>query len=115
MSREGMTRLEERVRAMVTGADGDSSAVMVMLAHEFRANPSQLFAAWEELAASGSLERRRIPETVVSALEVVHDAVVALGAPESDRYQGLMNVARGVVDLAARAIANYHRSSPGHP
>src|SRR5262245_4228454 len=106
-----MVRLEERVRAMVTGANGDASAVMVMLAHEFRANSSQLFAAWDELAASGSLERRRVPERVVSALEVVHDAVVALGVPESDRYQGLMNVARGIVDLVARQLTTYLRSS----
>jgi hypothetical protein len=110
-----MARLEERVRAMVTGADGDINAVMVMIAHEFRANPTQLFSAWEELGASGSLERRRVPERVVSALEVVHDAVVALGAPDSDRYQGRMTVARGIVDLVARAVTDYHRSSQSHP
>jgi hypothetical protein len=100
---------------MVTGADGDTDAVMVMLAHEFRANSSQLFAAWDALGASGSLERRRVPERVASALEVVHDAVVALGVPESDRYQGLMSVARGIVDLMARQLANYHRSPRTHP
>src|SRR5262245_17748208 len=110
-----MARLEERVRAMVTGADGDANAVMVMLAHELRANSTQLFAAWEELAASGSLARRRVPESVVSALELVHDAVVALGVPEGDWYQGPITVARGIVDLVARAVANYHRSSQRLP
>ena len=29
MTREGLARLEERVRAMVAGADGDVNAVMV--------------------------------------------------------------------------------------
>jgi len=77
---------------MVTGADGDTDAVMVMLAHEFRRIRPALLRHGRSSGPLVRSKRRRVPERVASALEVVHDSVVALGVPESDRYQGLLSV-----------------------
>ncbi|PYN96126.1 MAG: hypothetical protein DMD89_18245 [Candidatus Rokuibacteriota bacterium] len=69
-----------------------------------------LLVAWEELAALGSQEGHRVPETVEWARGLVNEVLhERLRLPSGDkRWRTLMPVAHGIVDLLARGIQNYH-------
>jgi hypothetical protein len=50
MSQEGMARLEEVVRAVVTGSEGALEAAMMVLAAELRTRPKLLLDALKDSA-----------------------------------------------------------------
>src|SRR6266849_2104127 len=109
MSWKGMARLEESVRTMVKGADGDPETVKTGLTQELMSSRLSLLAAWEELAALGSHERRRVPETVEWARGLVNEILserLRLTGGEK-RWRNLMPVAPSIVDLLARGIQTY--------
>ncbi len=100
MSQEGMARLEEIVRAAVTGPERVPDSTMTVLAAELRTRPNLLLHALKELSDLGSELRHRAPDAVESMRGLVNEALRASGF--RDQWPGLVAVARGIVDLVAR-------------
>ena len=105
MSQDGMARLEEVVRAVVTDAEGTSGPAMAVLAAELRTRPKLLLDTLKELSDLGSQSRERVPEVVDWARELTNDILRAFGF--RDRSPNLVPVAQGIVDLMARETQNY--------
>jgi hypothetical protein len=100
MSQEGMARLEEIVRAAVTGPERVPDSTMTVLAAELRTRPNLLLHALKELSDLGSESRHRAPDAVESMRGLVNEVLRASGF--RDQWPGLVAVARGIVDLVAR-------------
>ena len=100
MSQEAMARLEEMVRAVVTGSEGAPEWAMRVLAAELRTRPKLLLDALKELSDLGSESRHRAPEAVESMRGLVNEVLRASGF--RDQWPGLVPVAQGIVDLMAR-------------
>jgi hypothetical protein len=100
MSQDGMARLEEIVRAVVTGPDGVPDSTMTVLAAELRTRPKLLLDALKELSDLGSESRHRAPDAVDSMRGLVSEVLRASGF--RNQWPGLVPVARGIVDLVAR-------------
>jgi hypothetical protein len=105
MSRDGMARLEEVVRAAVTGAEGSPELAMAMLATELRTHPNLLLDALKELSDLGSQSRHRAPAAVVRARGLVNGVLRACGF--HDRWPDLVPVAQGITDLMERDTQDY--------
>jgi hypothetical protein len=95
-----MARLEEIVRAVVTGAEGTPEPAMKVLSAELRTHPKFLLDALKELSDLGSESRHRVPDGVESMRGLVNEVLRAGGF--RDQWPGLVPVARGIVDLMAR-------------
>ena len=100
MSQEGMARLEEVVRAVVTGSEGAPEAAMMVLAAELRTRPKLLLDALKELGDLGSESRNRAPDTVHRARRLVNEILRTFGF--RDGWPNLGPVAQGIVDLMGR-------------
>jgi len=100
MSQEGMARLEEIVRAVVTGPAAVPDSTMTVLAAELRTRPKLLLDALKELSDLGSEARHRAPDAVESMRRLVNEVLRASGF--RDQWSGLVPVAQGIVDLVAR-------------
>jgi len=100
MSQEGMARLEEIVRAVVTGPEGVPGSTMTVLAAELRTRPKLLLDALKELSDLGFESRYRAPDAVESMRGLVNEVLRAWGF--RDQWPGLVPVAQGIVDLMAR-------------
>jgi hypothetical protein len=100
MSADGVARLEEIVRAVVTGAEGTPEPVTKVLAGELRTHPKLLLDALKELSDLGSESRHRAPDAVEWARGLVHEVLRAFGF--HDRWPNIVPVAQGIVDLMAR-------------
>ena len=100
MSQEGMARLEEIVRAVVTGPEGVPGSTMTVLAAELRTRPKLLLDALKELSDLGFESRHRAPDAVESMRGLVNEVLRAWGF--RDQWPGLVPVAQGIVDLMAR-------------
>ncbi len=92
MSQDGMTRLEEVVRAVVTDAEGTSGPAMAALAGELRTRPKLLLDTLKELSDLGSQSRERVPEVVDWARELTNEILRAFGF--RDRWPNLVLVTR---------------------
>ena len=77
MSRDGMARLQEVVRAAVTGAEGSAEPAMAILATELRTHPNLLLDALKELSDLGSQSRHRAPAAVDRARWLVNGVLRA--------------------------------------
>lgn len=111
MSQEGIARLEEIVRAVVTGSEGAPEATIRGLAAELRTHPKLLLDALKELSDLGSESRDRAPATVESMRGLVHEVLRVLGF--RDQWPGHVPVAHGIVDLIAREAQTYHQQREG--
>ena len=101
MSQDGMSRLEEIVRAVVTSPEGGSDSTMTVLAAELRTRPKLLLDALKELSDLGSESRHRAPDAVNDSMRgLVSEVLRAAGF--RNQWPGLVPVARGIVDLVAR-------------
>jgi hypothetical protein len=100
MSQEGLARLEEIVRAVVTSPKEVPGSTMTLLAAELRTRPKLLLDALKELSDLGSEPRHRAPDAVDSMRGLVNRVLRASGF--RDQWPGLLQVARGIVDLMAR-------------
>lgn len=105
MSQDGMARLEEVVRAVVSDAEGTPGLAMAVLAAELRTRPKLLLDTLKELSDLGSQSRERVPEVVDWARELTNEVPRAFGF--RDRWPNLVPVAQGIVDLMARQTQNY--------
>jgi hypothetical protein len=105
MSQDGMARLEEVVRAVVTDAEGTSGPAMAVLAAELRTRPKLLLDTLKELSDLGSQPRERVPEVVDWARDLTNEILRAFGF--RDRWPNLVPVAQGIVDLMARETQHY--------
>jgi hypothetical protein len=100
MSQEGIARLEEVVRAVVTGSEGAPEAAMMVLAAELRTRPKLLLDALKELGDLGSESGNRAPDTVHRARRLVNEILRTFGF--RDGWPNLGPVAQGIVDLMGR-------------
>lgn len=105
MSRDGMARLEEVVRAAVISAEGGAEPAMAMLATELRTHPNLLLDTLKELSDLGSQSRHRAPAAVDRARGLVNGILRACGF--HDRWPNLVPVAQGITDLMERETQNY--------
>ncbi len=105
MSQDGVARLEEIVRAVVIGAEGNADPGMKVLAAELRTHPKLLLDALKELSDLGSESRPRAPDAVEWARGLVNEVLRPFGF--RDRWPNLVPVAQGIVDLMARETQTY--------
>ena len=105
-----MARLEEVVRAAVTGAEGSPELAMARLATELRTHPNLLLDALKELSDLGSQSRHRAPAAVVRARGLVNGVLRACGF--HDRWPELVPVAQGITDLMERDTQDYGEPHP---
>jgi hypothetical protein len=99
MSQDGMARLEEIVRAVVTGSAGVPDPTTRVLAAELRTHPKLLLDALKELSDLGCESRHRASDAVESMRGLLNEVLRASGF--RDQWPGLEPVVRGIVDLVA--------------
>ena len=100
-----MARLEEVVRAAVTGAEGSPELAMAMLATELRTHPNLLLDALKELSDLGSQSRHRAPAAGDRARRLGNGVLRTCGYHE--RRPNLVPVAQGIMDLMERETQDY--------
>lgn len=101
MSRDGMARLKEVVRAAVAGAEGSPELAMAMLATELRTHPNLLLDVLKELSDMGSQSRHRAPAAVDRARGLVNGVLRACGF--HDRWPNLATLT-GLVAVGRSSI-----------
>ncbi len=103
---DGLVRI---VWNLVTETNGVSEVVWTAVREHIRTDPGILLDAWDELADLGLDARPHGKAQVTQARQLVNDVLHAIGDAAGDRGRDLSAVARGLVVLMAREVAEYER------
>lgn len=94
---------------LITETNGAPEAVWAAVREHIRTDPGILLDAWDDLTDLGSDARPYAKEQATQARQLVNDVLHAIGDAAGDRWRDLSPVARGLVVLMAREIAEHKR------
>ena len=94
---------------LITETNGAPEAVWAAVREHIRTDPAILLEAWDDLTDLGSDARPYAKEQARQAQQLVDDVLHAIGDAAGDRGRDPSPVARGLVVLMAREIAEYRR------
>jgi hypothetical protein len=94
---------------LITETSGAPGAVWAAVQEHIRTDPAILLDAWDELADLGVDANPHAKAQLAQARQLVSDVLHAIGDAAGERRGDLGPVARGLVVLTAREIAEYRR------
>jgi hypothetical protein len=94
---------------LITETSGAPGAVWAAVQEHIRTDPAILLDAWDEVADLGVDANPHAKAQLAQARQLVSDVLHAIGGAAGDRGRDLGAVARGLVVLTAREIAEYRR------